>query len=345
MGNINVKFNTLYHCLKYKVTQKRVPILISLSITNRCNLKCPFCYANSFNRTLPDFSTEKLCKIIDDFVDLGTQGIMLQGGEPLLRNDIAELITHVKKKSRFCSLTTNGTLLARNVHKLTGLDRLEVSVDGGKEIIETNRGEGSHDKIMEGLEAAHKAGLPFCVHALVSNDSTLDNTLLPILNIAKKYNTYATFCYITGTSEEIETNTIGRELKEKHIKDIYAELVHLKKEGYPVGNSFNVLHHTLNWPYQMAKVLVEGDMTDNKFSGPRCLYGKLSVYMDTDGTLYPCALSFHKKGFSENIFSEGGVKGAWERLTKLRCIHCGVSAEGTYLFSLKFEDLLNATKY
>lgn len=112
----------------------RVPPYFGLEVTRRCNLRCPHCYTASGADVEPGASTEALGQLLVELGALGLRRLALTGGEPLLRDDLEQLM----KRGRAAgiegySLVTNGTLVtARRAKSLraAGLRSVQISVDG-----------------------------------------------------------------------------------------------------------------------------------------------------------------------------------------------------------------------
>jgi MoaA/NifB/PqqE/SkfB family radical SAM enzyme len=135
--------------LKSKVFRKRIPIVVSIHVTNKCNLRCTYCYANvggRFNKNCEDFSTAELKRYITETKALGTRWIIFLGGEPLLRPDIGDLISHVNHQGMLCELVTNGTLIDENIEKIKDVDLLCISIDGDMGSNDELRGNGSYKR-------------------------------------------------------------------------------------------------------------------------------------------------------------------------------------------------------
>lgn len=109
------------------------PILsLRISITNRCNVNCLYCHHDGMLSTTNEMTSDEIYKICKIAKDIGVRKIRLSGGEPLLRNDIVEIISKIASlEFNDISITTNGTLLEKYAHKLkkAGLDRVNVSLD------------------------------------------------------------------------------------------------------------------------------------------------------------------------------------------------------------------------
>src|SRR4029453_3812733 len=109
---------------------------LRLSVTDRCNLRCHYCMPEADYTWLPreDLLTfEEISRLVACFLLLGVHRVRLTGGEPLLRRDLSSLVEMLSGKEglRDLALTTNGVLLADQLHRLkaAGLGRVTVSLD------------------------------------------------------------------------------------------------------------------------------------------------------------------------------------------------------------------------
>jgi cyclic pyranopterin phosphate synthase len=143
---------------------------LRISVTDRCNFRCTYCMPrevfDSTYRFLPHdaiLSFEEIARLARIFVGLGVQKIRLTGGEPLVRRDVPRLVAMLKELPAEITLTTNGSLLARQARALkdAGLDRVTVSLDSLDDA--TFRAMNDADfpvaRVLEGIEAAAAAGL------------------------------------------------------------------------------------------------------------------------------------------------------------------------------------------
>ena len=110
----------------------KLPKVLYIESTNRCNLRCSGCilYRGSWEPPR-DLSLPEVAMIIDQLPEL--EKIFLHGiGEPLLNNDICEIIRHLKSRDVYALFNSNGILLNdRRQHDLirAGLDELRISLD------------------------------------------------------------------------------------------------------------------------------------------------------------------------------------------------------------------------
>jgi MoaA/NifB/PqqE/SkfB family radical SAM enzyme len=133
---------------------------LRLLLTNRCNLKCPFCV--SHNREIDyskEVSDEKYLLCIKDAINLGLKHLkIIGGGEALLRKNLLLKIIKIKKKNPqvFCDIHTNGTLFSDDLIKNfvdSKWGKIAISIEGPN--AKTNdplRGKGTFDKIITTLE-------------------------------------------------------------------------------------------------------------------------------------------------------------------------------------------------
>ena len=90
-----------------------VPRLSSayLHVSNTCNLSCVGCYSADCNRNrAADPSLDDLCRAIDVLAHLGVTRLVISGGEPFLREDLAEVTQHARGQGMTnIAVLTNGT--------------------------------------------------------------------------------------------------------------------------------------------------------------------------------------------------------------------------------------------
>lgn len=153
------------------------PLIVSWGVTKQCNLNCDTCYVNaSLTRTENELSTAEAKKLlIDQLPSLGKKVILvLSGGEPLLREDILEIIRYGDKKGILMVMGTNGTLIntrfAREL-KENGLKRIGISIDSSKaeKHDKVKNVPGAFEAALKGIESCKKARLPFGIHTTITN--------------------------------------------------------------------------------------------------------------------------------------------------------------------------------
>jgi radical SAM protein with 4Fe4S-binding SPASM domain len=127
------------------------PETVHLAITARCNFHCPGCYVPR-QPVGAELSTEELRHLIDQWAEMRVFQLAVGGGEPLLRDDLFEVLTYAHRQGIVPNLTTNGTLLTpETVHQLeeAGVGQVNVSVNGP-----TANGDGD-ERTAPALRALH----------------------------------------------------------------------------------------------------------------------------------------------------------------------------------------------
>lgn len=91
------------------------PALISWNLTRRCNLKCPHCYLDAGRPRGPELSTTRCLELVEEMAALGTEMLILTGGEPLLRKDIYQIASRAASLGLWVVMGTNGVLITEQV--------------------------------------------------------------------------------------------------------------------------------------------------------------------------------------------------------------------------------------
>jgi cyclic pyranopterin phosphate synthase len=170
---------------------------LRISVTDRCNFRCSYCMPKEvFDKDhayLPHaslLSFEEITRLAAIFLTHGVRKIRLTGGEPLLRKNIEVLVGQlaglrtVDGDAPDITLTTNGSLLARKAQALkdAGLQRVTVSLDGLDDTVfrRMNDVDFPVAEVLEGIDAAHAAGLgPVKVNMVVKR-GTNEHEILPM---------------------------------------------------------------------------------------------------------------------------------------------------------------------
>jgi len=133
---------------------------VSIEITHRCNLHCIHCCIDADNtQRTKEISTYDMKKILDKCVEWNPMSIMLSGGEPLLRNDFAELLIYLRKNYKGkIIISTNGLLISQSMAKILvqNIDQIDISLDGvDEETTSLIRGKGVFGKVMQAIKLLH----------------------------------------------------------------------------------------------------------------------------------------------------------------------------------------------
>jgi len=143
---------------------------LRISVTDRCNFRCVYCMPREVfdneHKFLPHsaiLTFEEIARLARAFVGLGVKKIRLTGGEPLVRRDLDRLIAMLAELDVDLTLTTNGSLLAKQAQRLkdAGLKRVTVSLDSLDDALfkAMNDADFPVARVLGGIDAAAAAGL------------------------------------------------------------------------------------------------------------------------------------------------------------------------------------------
>lgn len=148
------------HLLQFAPEKKPVVVW---NVTQRCNLRCVHCYAQAGQSAAGELSTEEGRRLIDDLADFGVPVLLFSGGEPLLREDLVELIAHARERGVRAVLSSNGTLITPSMaarFKDLGLAYAGISLDGLEDTHDRFRGvNGAFRQALSGIRNCQQAGI------------------------------------------------------------------------------------------------------------------------------------------------------------------------------------------
>jgi len=151
------------------------PLVLIWELTQACGLTCKHCRADAQQQRHPDeLSTAEGKRLLDQAADFGDgQLVVLSGGDPLVREDVVELVEYGTEQGLRMTLTPSGTesITADRIADLqdAGLRRMALSIDGGDpEAHDAFRGvSGSFEATMDAAAAAREADLSLQINTTV----------------------------------------------------------------------------------------------------------------------------------------------------------------------------------
>jgi len=164
-----------------------------LIVTNRCNYHCIFCHREGLEDVLP-YTSEKLkpgdygflAKVARNF---GVKYYKLTGGEPLLRDDVHEIVREIKPYAEEVSIVTNGSLLRDKARLLadSGVDRVNISLHSLRDDVYRyiTGGVGRVSDILDGLKTSLDYGIRVKLNVLVMRSNV--DEVSDIIKLAESY--------------------------------------------------------------------------------------------------------------------------------------------------------------
>lgn len=278
--------------------QRSAPISMYLCLTNKCPNNCVYCSAKN-RADEKELTTDEWINIIKDIQDMNTPIIGLTGGEPMVREDIFDIVGAIDDRS-ISTLFTSGcnlTLERAKELKSRGLFSIGISLDSYDEKKHNcNRNsEKAFEFAINALQNARKAGIYTMAQTVVTKQELDEQELFKLFKMAKE----------NGAHEVklLEPILSGKLLTEKDLdKVLYStedrrkliEIQHKanKKGGLPKITSFAYTE------------------SEQKYG---CGAGTQHSYISASGHLYPC--DFVPMDFG-NV-KENGVRELWKEMNKL----------------------------
>ena len=231
----------------------------TISITNKCNLKCSYCYERHLNTDYGHINDETMVKIADFINGQGNAGIVyLFGGEPLLYKEIVKFYCENLKAEQFV-ITTNGTLLDEEFIKWCAERKIIINMShDGIKCTERGADTAILDKNLKLLLKYQ----PETLVQLVYTEETLPelyNNILYLKNLGVKKVSAAMDAFISPA----DPDSFGDVLREQwrkiaEIKDLFVYELAVKKKN----------------------------IRENKRN--TCEICKKKIYINWDGKFYPC---------------------------------------------------------
>lgn len=203
-----------------KKSEKYIPLSVILNPNNKCNLSCVNCTLSNTSAEKPNFND--VDKIIGNAQKLGINYIVLFGGEPFLLDFMFKI--YEKYNNIIFTPVTNGTLFTNDcVNKLLSLGNVipTISLDNIENKIDYTYGEGTFEKITEGMKLLKKKGIPFGVSTAVSSENlsavTSDAFIDMLIKNGSKFSIYSnSFCsnaHINKSISRTERLVLGEKIK------------------------------------------------------------------------------------------------------------------------------------
>jgi radical SAM protein with 4Fe4S-binding SPASM domain len=142
---------SVFDAAESRAGESFLPHVVAWNLTRRCNLACTHCYisAGPWESADAELTTAECLRVVDQLVEVNPSPLLiLSGGEPLVREDLARIAAHASGRGATVVVGTNGTTLtdARiSMLKSAGVSGVAVSVD--------SLDEEAHDRFRAGRRA------------------------------------------------------------------------------------------------------------------------------------------------------------------------------------------------
>jgi radical SAM family uncharacterized protein len=235
----------------------KMPLFCGHKLTYNCNLRCKMC--PFWKRSNQESSTEQEKQILRKIYNSGICSVAFEGGEPLLRKDLAKILAYSRSLPLHTSLITNGTLLESRIDEIAQYinGALYVSLDGMEKTHDTIRGvNGCFGKALRGITSS--AGR---VQVIINTTIMADNIheIEDLVKLAKELDIKISLAVAHEYCNAKASAPVSNE-----ISKLAGKLIEMKKNCYPLVNSisyFKVLAKEKKWtckPWLTINVGPEG---------------------------------------------------------------------------------------
>lgn len=300
-------------------------------VTSRCNLSCKHCHVSAGEQLNEELTTSEGKKLIDDLRKINSfRMLVYTGGEPLVRQDLFELLRYSKQKGFVNILATNATLINKKSLalelKARGVKAVAVSIDSTDcKVHNTIRNnDNAFSQALEGIAYLAEAKIPLQIN-VTAMEYNFDN-LKSIINFAQEKNAVIVLMYqlvAVGKAQEIKDATLSINRNEQLVKLIASVQKKSSVIIEPVAGP-------QYWPFLLKNKnnFLTRKLSEKLFHG--CCAGRGFVYIKANGDVWPCpfininAGNIKKIDFSE-IWSQSDVflkLRNRENLLKGKCANC-----------------------
>lgn len=164
--------------------------LVEFTLTHRCQCRCVHCYSET-DAPVPasdELTTTEVFSVMEQTASMFCNEISFSGGEPLLREDLFDLIRYARRLKLVPKLSTNGILLTGDtVNKLkeAGLGWCSVSIDSPtpEKHDELRHYQGCYEKAIQGLKELVRKGVPASITTYARKDGIPTAELQKIIDL------------------------------------------------------------------------------------------------------------------------------------------------------------------
>jgi cyclic pyranopterin phosphate synthase len=263
------------------------PLLnLRISVTQRCNLNCPYCHREGEppSKTVSsrgEMTAEEIIRLTKIAVGLGISRVKLTGGEPLLRKDILDIVEGIAnlRGLKDLSMTTNGVhlaFLAKDL-KQKGLMRVNISLPSLNPKTYHTLMNGELLEVLKGVKTAVDVGLhPVKLNMLILKGIN-DNEIQKMIGFAEHSGTILQLI-------ELEPVNISRDYYEQHHFDLDAIQKQLKEHAFQVKTRKHMQNRKVYF-LPKTKVEIVKPIENTEFC-KRCTRLRIT----SDGKLKPCLM-------------------------------------------------------
>ena len=278
LKKLKIDLNKIPLEIKYRLYQPRN---VHFDITSRCNSNCIYCISSDLMKNQKELSIKDIVGTIKQLNDLGMWILTLSGGEPLLRDDIFDILDYTKKQGILVNILTNGLVIddsiSKKLEKYKLLTKIQVSLDSyNPEHHEKHRGvKGCFKETMQGINSLLKYDINPIISCVVTkiNVGDIEKTIDFLNTIGIKRVRIAPASFF---SEKTKLNKKEILLDKQQLESLGKKVVSLSKKYKSMEFSIS--------PVLLSYKKDTGYIPDILY----CTVGQSILYISSSGDVYPC---------------------------------------------------------
>lgn len=257
--------------------------IIAWELTRRCELACAHCRAGASLEPDPEeLTTEEVCSIIRSIAGFSRPLLILSGGDPVLRDDLFEIIHEAKQNELRVVMAPTGANLAPELvtrMKQSGIERVSISIDGATpRSHDLFRGrDGIFELVMRGIECLREGGMPFQINTTITRKNK--DELPDIYQLTKKIGALALHAFLlvpVGRGEGLK----DWEISPKEYEEVLGWIAGKEKEGDLELKATCAPHY--------YRILKQRGIPTRNPRGQGCLGGKSYAFISSRGKVQIC---------------------------------------------------------
>jgi MoaA/NifB/PqqE/SkfB family radical SAM enzyme len=291
--------------LKRRPAQQELlpPVMVTFTITRQCNLRCKHCYSYATDSPhQQELTTDEAKRVISEVAGSGARVLVFDGGEPLMRADVYDLISHARERGLYALMGTNATLLsteATDKLRRAGVGAVAISLNGTNALSHDQFScrEGSWDRAMAGIRNASSAGLPFQINTCLHRDNWAEFGAMASMVKGLGATAFEVFDFTpVGRGKEHPDLALSAEERQEVVRQAIE---------HQLGD--DITYRCIGMPQLIvqAEKTVETEEDRRRFIRACCGAGRRYCCIFYEGTVFPCPLLQKRAGnVREKSFQE-----------------------------------------
>ncbi len=285
----------LYVRLLRKFLRKKIPSVVTVGITKKCQCKCVHCSAEYHMISKEkELTTQNFIQAIKESVELGVTNVIFVGGEPLLNRNLEMIIESIDPDLSISTMFTNGEFLTKERCKSlknSGIQGIFVSLDSFIEE-EHNflRKRKIFSKVIQGIENAKNENIPVAISSYLTRERVRKNYIEHFMEFGKSLQVQEITFFDAIPTGRIQSDKDSFLEFEDRKKILELTLQYRKKNSYPILTPQSIL--------------------TSECSNGFCFAATTQFYLSSQGYVCPCDFT----PLTVGQYPEFSIKELWYRL-------------------------------